>query len=70
MNQMHQLFDMQESQDQHLQQLLSHHQQITLSMSLPEVQVPTCAGDRLNIVIFCDLYNAKLFYAQQEKFKS
>jgi hypothetical protein len=71
------MFDMQESRDQHLQQLLSHHQKMTLSMSIPEVQVPTFTGDPIEYYHFLRSFenlieakttsqNARLFYLVQQ----
>jgi hypothetical protein len=76
-HQTHQMFDMQESRDQHLQQLLSHHQQMTLSMCIPEVQVPTFTGDPIEYCHFLRCFenlieakttshNARLFYLDQQ----
>ncbi len=51
-HQMQEMFNMQESRDEQLQQLLSHHQQMALSMTLPNVQVPTFAGDPIEYCHF------------------
>jgi hypothetical protein len=75
-HQMQEMFNMQESRDEQLQQLLSHHQQMALSMTLPNVQVPTFAGDPIEYCHFVRSFenlieaktaspSARLFYLIQ-----
>ena len=74
--QMYQMLDMQQSQDQQLHQLLDHHQQLTLCISLPNVQVPTFSGNPIEYCHFIRSfenlieaktasYSAILFYLVQ-----
>jgi hypothetical protein len=46
------MFQMQQSRDFHLQHLLNQHQQLALSMTLPNAQVPTFGGDPVDYCHF------------------
>ena len=75
-HQTQQMFQTQQYRDQQFQQLISHHQEMSLSMSLPDVQVPTFNGDPIDYCYFVRSFqnlietktssdSARLFYLVQ-----
>ena len=76
LQQQQQAQQMQQVYNEQFQQILSHHQQMTLSMSLPDVQVPTFNGDPIDYCYFVRSFqnlietitssdSARLFYLVQ-----
>ena len=77
------IYKMQQVRNEQFQKILSHHQKMTLSMSLRDVQVPTFNGDPIDYCYFVGSFqnlietktssdSARLFYSVQllrEKFK-
>ena len=74
--QMLQMFDMQQSRDKQLHEVLSYHQQSTIAMTLRKMQVPTFNGNPIEYCYFVRSFenlieaktpshNARLFYLVQ-----